>query len=114
VDTKLKLDYRPTSADSAQVTFTRTDKRLTAQGYVSAINIVNVGYKHQIKVDLTGLVTVSDIFNGQRYERFLSTPTFTQDYVRAIRGRVVYVGLVYSFGSTKKDKQAGFEYDQSG
>jgi outer membrane receptor for ferrienterochelin and colicin len=112
VDAKLKLDYRPTSADSVQLIVTRTDKRLTPQGYVSAINIVNVGYKRQIKTDLTGIVTVSDVFNGQRYERFESTPTFTGDYRRAVRGRVLYVGLIYSFGSTKKDKQANFEYDQ--
>jgi outer membrane receptor for ferrienterochelin and colicin len=112
VDAKLKRDYRPTSADSVQLIVTRTDKRLTPQGYVSAINIVNVGYKRQIKTDLTGIVTVSDVFNGQRYERFESTPTFTGDYLRAVRGRVVYVGLIYSFGSTKKDKQANFEYDQ--
>jgi hypothetical protein len=81
---------------------------------LSAINIVNVGYRHQVNPDLTGIVTLSDVFNGQRYERFESTPTFTGDYLRAIRGRVLYVGLIYSFGSTKKDKQANFEYDQPG
>ena len=114
VNAKLKLDYRPTSADSVQLIVTRTDKRLTPQGYVSAINIVNVGYKHQVKSDLTAIVTVSDVFNGQHYERFESTPAFTGDYLRAVRGRVLYVGVIYSFGSTKKDKQANFEYDQGG
>jgi outer membrane receptor for ferrienterochelin and colicin len=111
LDAKLKLDYRPTSADSVQLVVTRTDKRLTPQGYISAINVVNVGYRRQIKVDLTGIVTASDVFNGQRYERFESTPAFTGDYLRAVRGRVFYVGLIYSFGSTKKDKPASFEYD---
>jgi outer membrane receptor for ferrienterochelin and colicin len=114
VNAKLKLDYRQTSDDSAQLIVTRTDKRLTLQGYVSAINIVHVGYKRQIKPDLTGIVTVSDLFNGQRFERFESTPTFTGDYLRTVRGRVLYVGLIYSFGSTKKEKQANFEYDQGG
>jgi len=114
INAKLKLDYRPAADDSVQLTVTRTDKRLTPQGYLSAINIVNVGYKHQVRADLTAIVTVSDVFNGQRYERFQSTPTFTGDYLRAVRGRVLYVGLVYSFGSTKKDKQANFEYDQPG
>jgi outer membrane receptor protein involved in Fe transport len=113
VNAKLKLDYRPTPKDSAQVAVTRTDKRLTPQGYVSAINVVNVGYKRQIKQDLTGVVTLSDAFNGQRYERFESTPTFTGNYLRAVRGRVLYVGLMYAFGS-KKDKQGNFEYDQGG
>ncbi len=114
VNAKLKLDYRPTSDDSAQLIVTRTDKRLTPQGYVSAINIVNVGYKRQMKPELTGIITVSDLFNGQRFERFESTPTFTGDYLRTVRGRVLYVGLIYSFGSTKKAKEATFEYDQGG
>jgi outer membrane receptor protein involved in Fe transport len=114
VNAKLKLDYRPTSADSAQLIATRTDKRLTPQGYVSAVNIVNIGYRHQLKPDLTAIVTVSDVFNGQRYERFERTPAFTGDYLRIVRGRVLYVGLVYSFGSTKKNKPANFEYDQPG
>jgi outer membrane receptor protein involved in Fe transport len=112
VNAKLKLDYRPTSADSVQLTVTRTDKRLTPQGFLSAINIVNVGYKRQVKPGLTAIATLSDIFNGQRYERFESTPTFTGDYLRAVQGRVVYIGLIYSLGSAKTDKQAGFEYDQ--
>jgi hypothetical protein len=72
---------------------------------------VNLGYKRQLKPDLTAVATVSDIFNGQRYQRFASTPTFTQEYQRVTQGRIVYVGLVYSFGSSKKDKQ-GFDYDK--
>jgi outer membrane receptor protein involved in Fe transport len=111
---KLKLDYRPTAADSAQISVTRTDKRLTPQGYVSAINIVNLGYKRQLKSDLTAVVTVSDVFNGQRFRRFALAPTFTEEYRRTVQGRVLYVGFVYSFGATKKDKQPNFEYDQPG
>jgi outer membrane receptor for ferrienterochelin and colicin len=110
---KLKLDYRPTAADSAQVSVTRTDKRLTPQGYVSAINIVNLGYKRQLKSDLTAIVTVSDVFNGQCYERLAVRPTFTEEYQRITQGRVLYVGFVYSFGTTKKDKQPNFNCDQS-
>ncbi len=114
VNAKLKLDYHLTSADSAQLLVTRTDKRLTPQGYVGAITIANVGYKRQLRPDLTAIVTVSDVFNGQHYERFESTPAFTGDYLRIVRGRILYVGLVHSFGSTKKDKPASFEYDQPG
>jgi outer membrane receptor protein involved in Fe transport len=114
VNGKLKLDYRPTPADSAQVAVTRTDKRLTPQGYVTAIDIVNAGYKHQLRSNLTALATVSDLFNGQRNERIENTPTFAGDYVRTIRGRVFFVGLIYSFGSAKDSSQPSFDYDQSG
>jgi outer membrane receptor for ferrienterochelin and colicin len=111
LNAKAKLDYQPTEASSAQITVTRTDKRLTPQGYISAINLVNLGYKYQVKTNLTALATVTDLFNGQRYHRYSSSPTFTQDYERTVLGRIFYVGLVYSFGSTSK-AQPGFEYEQ--
>jgi len=114
LNAKLKLDYRPTASDSAQITLTRTDKRLTPQGYVGAINIVNLGYRHQLRPELTAVATVLDLFDGQRFQRFSSSPTFTQEYRRTVRGRILYVGLVYSFGTTRKDKPQSFEYDQPG
>ena len=91
----------------------RTDKRLTPQGYVAAIDLVNLGYKRALNSDLSAVATVSDIFNGQRFQRFATAPTFTQEYRRTVRGRIIYLGLVHSFGAGKKDKQSSFEYDQS-
>ena len=114
LNAKLKLDYRPAASDSAQITITRTDKRLTPQGDVGAINIVNLGYRRQLRPELTAVATVSDLFDGQRLQRFSSSPTFTQEYQRTVRGRIFYLGFVYSFGTTKKDKPPGFEYDQPG
>lgn len=108
---KAKLDYHPTVADSAQIIFTRTDKRLTPQGSVSAINLVNLGYKHTLTAALAAAATVSDLFNGQRYRRFASTPTLTQIYERSVVGRVVWLGLTYTIGVTKKEKEPNFEYD---
>jgi outer membrane receptor protein involved in Fe transport len=111
VNLKAKLDYRPTAADSAQIIFTRTDKRLTPQGSVSAINIVNLGYKHVLRPGLSAVLTVSDLFEGQHYKRTVSTPTLTQVYERSVVGRVVWFGLTYSVGVTKKEKEPNFEYD---
>ena len=114
VNAKAKLDYRPVSSDSAQITFTRTDKRLTPQGSISAINVVNLGYKHTFTAALTAVATVSDVFSGQRYTRVASTPLFTQIYQRRVEGRVAYVGVIYSFGGTKKEQESKFEYDSGG
>lgn len=114
LNAKLKLDYRPNALDSAQVTATRTDKRLTPQGYMSAINIVNLGYRRQMMSDLTAVMSLFDVFNGQRIERFITAPTFSEEYRRTVRGRVFYIGCVYSFGAGKKGKQPNIEYDQSG
>ena len=108
---KARLDYHPTAADSAQIIFTRSDKRLTPQGSVSATNIVNLGYKHTLTPALSAVATVSDLFNGQRYQRTASTPTLTQVYERSVRGRVAWFGLTYTLGVTKKEKEPNFEYD---
>ncbi len=112
INIKLKLDYQPTAHDSAQLALTRSDKRLTPQGRVFATNVVNFGYKHQARSDLTAIFTVSDVFNGQHNRRLENAPTFTGEYTRTVYGRLVYIGLIYSFGSARSDKQ--FDYDQSG
>ena len=112
VNAKLKLDYHPTPADSAQISATRSDRRLTPQGYVSAINVVNLGYRHQFPLDLAAVVTVSDLFNGQVYRRYTSAPALREDYERSVRGRILYAGLMYAFGTPKKKKTATFDYDQ--
>lgn len=114
INAKVKLDYRPTVADTVQLTVTRTDKRLTAQGFIAATNIVNLGYKHQLLADLTAVLTLANAFNGHRYRRFESTPTFTEEYQRTVLDRIVFVGVVYSFGSGKKAKQSNFDYDPTG
>lgn len=114
LNAKAKLDYHPTSADSAQIAVTRTDKRLTPQGSISAINIVNLGYKRTLTAALSMVATVSDVFSGQHYQRVATTPLFTQVYQRSVEGRIVYVGVTYSFGVTRKEKPSNFEYDSGG
>ena len=109
---KASLDFHPSSTDTAQASFSRADKRLTPQGYVDAINLVNVGYRHKLDEQLSFFATVSDLFNGQRFERHVNTDTLTQSYVRAQRGRIAYVGVSWLLGVPKKGKAAAFEYDQ--
>ena len=108
---KASLQYKPTSADTAQISFSRTDRRLTAQGYVDAINLVNVGYRRQIRSNLAAVITLSDGLDGQRYHRVVNTPGLIDDYTRYQVGHVAYVGVIYTFGSSRKSKPAGFDYD---
>ena len=112
VNLKGSLDYRPTAVDTAQISFTRTDKRLTPQGFVSALNLVNIGYKRQLRPDLSLVATVSDVFDGQKYQRIVTTTQLHDTYVRYQVGRLAYVGFVYTFGAPAKAKPTGFEYDQ--
>jgi outer membrane receptor protein involved in Fe transport len=110
INAKTKIDYRPTVDDSVQLSVTRTDKRLTPQGEISAINIVNFGYKHTLTRALVAVATVTDLFNGQHYQRVAVTPSFTQVYERSVAGRIAYLGVVYSFGVTQQAKEPAFEY----
>jgi outer membrane receptor protein involved in Fe transport len=107
---KASVDWRPTSADDLQISFSRIDKLLTPQGYVDPVNLVNLGYKHDLTPALSLVATVTDLFNGQRQIRHIASPTLTQTYERHQLGRVAYLGAVYSFGGRKK--KAAFDYDQ--
>ena len=112
INAKAKLDFHPRPAISGQLTLTRSDRRLTPQGYVSAVNVVNLGYRQQLAPSLAAVATLSDAFNGQRYERTVATPGLSEYYRRSVRGRIGYVGFVYTFGGTAKSKPQNFEYDQ--
>ncbi|MDP9007942.1 MAG: TonB-dependent receptor [Pseudomonadota bacterium] len=112
LNAKASLDYHPTAADTAQISFTRSDKRLTPQGFVGAINLVNLGFRHQIHPHLSAIITVSNLFNGQILHRFVATPTLTDRYEREQVGQVAYVGIVYAFGASKKAKPNGFDFDK--
>ncbi|MDB5481610.1 MAG: hypothetical protein JWO83_2663, partial [Caulobacteraceae bacterium] len=114
LNAKASLDWRPTSADTAQISFSRTDKRLTPQGSIGAINLVNLGYRRKLWGNLSAVITVTDLFDGQRFQRIVTTPTLQDNYSRHVFGRVGYFGLSYTFGLTKKAKPNTFEYDQGG
>jgi hypothetical protein len=89
---KLSLDFHSSGLDTAQASLSRSDKRLTPQGYVDAINQLNLGYRHKLEDDQSLFVTLSDVFNGQRFERYVNTSNMTHTYMRSQRGRVIYVG----------------------
>ena len=110
VNLKASLEYRPTTRDTLQVSLSRTDKRLTPQGFVDAINLVNLGYKRQLRPDLALVVTLSDGLDGQRFRRFVNTGVLTDAYQRYQVGHIANVGLVYTFGGPAK--ASDFDYGQ--
>jgi outer membrane receptor for ferrienterochelin and colicin len=108
---KLTLNYRPTATQTLQVLFTRSDRRLTPQGYNGAVNQVNLGYRRVLARDLTLVATVTDVFQGQVQSTTWATPTFSEDYRRTVVGRMGYLGFVYRFGATPKERPQNFDYD---
>ncbi len=107
---KANLDWRPTDIDTAQISVSRQDKRLTPQGSVAAINLVNVGYKRQLRPDLAAVITVTDLFEGQKFRRLTTTTGLRDIYLRDQLGRIAFAGLVYTFGGPGKGKANSFDY----
>jgi outer membrane receptor protein involved in Fe transport len=108
---KGSLDFHPTKQDTGQISFTRSDRRLTAQGTIRPVNILNLGYRRQIGPTLALVATYADALNGQSLHRTLTAFGLQDDYQRRQLGRIGYLGLVYTFGSTAKAKGPGFDYD---
>ena len=111
-DLKASLDFRPTGEDTFQLSYNRTDKRLTPQGSLSAVGLVNLGYRRQLRPDLAAVITVTDFLDGQRTLRRAASSALEDSYFRHQVGRVTLIGLVYTFGAQKKGKANGFQYDQ--
>ena len=111
VNGKASLEWRPSVADLAQLSISRTDRRLTPQGFLSPINIINFGYRRQLSGNLAAVLTLSDAFDGQRFRRVTATPLVQDVYQREQRGRIVYLGLTWTFNGAKK-KGPAFEFEQ--
>lgn len=112
INGKMNVDYHFASGDSAQISASRTDRRLTPQGYLSAINLVNAGYRHQFQPHLSLVMTITDLFNGQNARRVVDAAALNGTYQRHQFGRVAYVGLAWQSGSQKKSNSGEFDYEQ--
>jgi len=109
VNLKASLDWKPTATDTWQVSFSRADRRLTPQGYVDAIDLVNLGVEHKLRPNLSLIATVSDALNGQVYSRVLTAPGLTDRYQRRQAGRIALVSLVWRYGG-KAPAKTDFDY----
>ena len=109
---KASFDWRPTATDTFQLSASRSDRRITPEGSIGAINLVNLGYKRQVTPELSMVATLSDALDGQCFRRYVDTDALTSRYERRQVGRIAYVGFVYVIGAPKKAKPAAFDYDQ--
>ena len=113
---KASFDYKPTKADTWQISINYTGERLLAQGAIRPLTLVNLGYRHQFSDRLSGVATVTDLFNGLHRRRIFETAELRNDYDRHILGGVISVGLVYTFGGkakqTNQKEKSGFQYDE--
>jgi hypothetical protein len=112
VNFKAEGDYRITADDTFQTTFSRTDTRLTPQGTLGAVNVLNVGFRHQFDAGTFLVATGSDLLNGQGLRRAITTPLLQDNYLRLQYGQIFYIGIVHGFGGPLSKKTEEINYDQ--
>jgi outer membrane receptor protein involved in Fe transport len=110
---KFGADFRVSKSTVAQLNSNYTAKRLTPQGYRLPTFVVNLGLRHNFPDKKTAFVfTVSDVFNSLKDRTVIDLPTLHNENTRRRSSRIIYAGVVYSFGrATKKPKDDSMQFD---
>jgi hypothetical protein len=110
----LNCNVHVLSGTMVQVNGNYRSRRLTPQGEVLPNYVVNLGFRQDLIDGRLSLVaTVTDIFASLKRTTDLKTDwlagnsTFTRD------SRVIFLGLIYNFGSKLK-KEKALQYDDNG
>ncbi len=112
-DGTFSVNFNVTKSTMFQVNSRYRSLRLTPQGESSPSYTVNCGLRQDLLNERVSLVlTVSDIFNSNKWKNTLNTTDLYDYSVRQRDGRTTYFGVTYHFGRPDK-KQNKMEYDDS-
>ncbi len=101
---KASLDYAPTPDDQFQLSANYTAKRFSAQGYTLPGYYANFAYRHNFSKVLSGVLTVSNLFDSNKNKTVLTTGV-QEVSIRRQPGRIIFVGLTYSLGKADQDEE---------
>jgi outer membrane receptor protein involved in Fe transport len=103
------VTWKPTANDTFQLSAQLNAKRLTPQGYYDPNFTSFLGYRHNLRSDLSVVVTVQDLFKTARMESHIATPILRDASVTRPSVQAIYVGLSWNFGGRKpKDTNIDF------
>ncbi|HEY0052071.1 MAG TPA: outer membrane beta-barrel protein, partial [Caulobacteraceae bacterium] len=78
---------------------------LLPQGVREPGGMLNLGYRRKLNDKLSFVGTVRDVFDNFGDEFAFDTPQFNERTERDFGGRVVYIGLTYTFGARQQQQQ---------
>jgi hypothetical protein len=94
-----------------QITSSYVGENLTPQGRQLPSFVINSGFKQEFfNRKLVLIATVSDIFNTLRSSSIIDTPQLYEKITRRRSARIIYAGIMYTFGNQKKKKK-DIEFD---
>lgn len=110
-DTKGALNWRLTDKDTVQINASLRGRRVTPQGYRPSNAMMDIGYRHQFRSNLSVTATVTDVFESRKWEFFTDTESLSQQSTFRPAGRILFVGVSWSMSGAKKPPEK-FEYEE--
>jgi outer membrane receptor protein involved in Fe transport len=104
------LTWTLTPKDTFQLNAAVIGKRLTPQGYISPMPIVNVGYRHKFNDQFALVFTAQDTLASYKSHEVIITPTFREQIDNRARTQAAFLGLTYTFGAGPK-REPGFDFN---
>lgn len=105
VSAKAGLDYQITQDDLVQVSANFSGKRLLQQGYRDPTFTASAGLRHSFNAGLSAVLTVTNLFDSFQYNTVWDAAGVREVNKRDQPGRVMYLGLAYTFGSSPQKSQ---------
>ena len=96
-----RVTWSPTPKDQFQAVAIFNGPRLQAQGNQSGFNMLNLTYTRILTPKLKLLVTDNDALNSMKFHSAVRNSNIDSVRDINIQGRVIYIGLSYSFGGAK-------------
>ncbi|WP_068084891.1 TonB-dependent receptor domain-containing protein [Novosphingobium rosa] len=111
-EAKGALNWHLTPGDTLQVNLATMGKRLTPQGYRRGYVTMDLGYRHQLRKNLSLTATLSDVFSSRHDGLIVDTPTLQEVTLRRQSGLVASIGLSWSLAGAKKKAAEKFDYEK--
>jgi len=109
---KLGVNLYVVKASLVQINAYYRSTRLTPQGEYDPLFLINLGVRHDIfgnKAALT--LTVSDLFNVLEWTSNIDTRVLYDSATYKRDSRIIYLGFIYHFGSSKNDSKEDLQFE---
>jgi outer membrane receptor protein involved in Fe transport len=100
---KAGFDFKLTPDDVLQFGVNYAARQLLPQGQDLAVLTANAGFRHSFTPGLAAVLNLSNLFDSQKRKTILDAAGTHDIAVHRLPGRIVYLGLAYTFGGAKEN-----------
>jgi outer membrane receptor protein involved in Fe transport len=109
---RMSLNWRPTAVDHVQVSGFMSGRTLRPQGYRGTSGMISVGYRRKLSDAVSLVATVRDVLGSFGETIVYETSELHDRVKRNFGGRIVFLGLNYTFGANQANRrESGFEFE---